>query len=68
MCTVPQMVFNGSNALAVTQAQGVWTAAGFQAANFSAVRPPNNDYNVKSQGIAAGQSRPCLTTTIQVDN
>jgi hypothetical protein len=68
MCTVPQMVFSGANALTVTQAQGVWTAAGFQAANFSATRPPNSDYKVKSQTIANGQSRPCLTTLITVSN
>ena len=52
----------------ITQAQGVWVAAGFQAANFSAVRPPNNDYDVASQDPAAGLSRPCLTTTMTVDN
>ena len=62
------MVLNGSNSLTVTQAQSVWTGAGFRPENFSAVRPPNNDYKVASQSIAAGQVRPCLTTTIQVDN
>jgi hypothetical protein len=51
----------------VTQAQAVWTSAGFTAANFSAARPPNNDYNVGVQNLTAGLSRPCLTQTIQVD-
>jgi hypothetical protein len=67
-CTVPQMVFNGNNAVTVTQAQGIWSAAGFRPENFSAVRPPNNDYDVEEQSIPAGSSRPCLTTTITVDN
>jgi hypothetical protein len=67
VCTVPQLVRTGSNALTVTQAQGVWVAAGFQAANFSAQRPPNNDYKVGAQNVTAGTSQPCLTTTIQVD-
>lgn len=65
-CIVPQLVTNPKKA--VTQAQAAWSAAGFLAANFSAVRPPNNDYNVASQSLTAGLSRPCLTTTIQVDN
>ena len=68
VCVVPQMVFSGRNAQTVTEAQGIWSGAGFQAANFSAVRPPNNDYDVAWQSIDAGQSRPCLTTTITVDN
>ena len=63
MCTVPNM--HGDK---VTQAQGEWSAAGFAPANFSAVRPPNNDYTVDTQSIAANSSRPCLTTTIVVDN
>jgi hypothetical protein len=66
MCTVPQLV--RTPRLKVTQAQAVWTNAGFTAANFSADRPPNNDYDVKSQSLTFGQSRPCLTTSIQVDN
>jgi hypothetical protein len=64
-CTVPQLV--RSPKLSVTQAQAVWTSAGFTAANFSAARPPNNDYNVGVQNLTAGLSRPCLTQTIQVD-
>jgi hypothetical protein len=54
--------------ISITQAQSVWATAGFQAANFSAVRPPNSDYKVASQSVAAGLVRPCLTTLIQVDN
>ncbi len=53
--------------ISVTQAQSVWATAGFQAANFSAVRPPNSDYKVGAQSLTAGLLRPCLTTTIQVD-
>ena len=64
-CTVPQMVQNPK--ITVTQAQVVWVAAGFRAANFIPARPPNNDYNVASQSINAGLVRPCLTTTIGVD-
>ncbi|MEO6577969.1 MAG: TadE/TadG family type IV pilus assembly protein [Candidatus Limnocylindria bacterium] len=62
-CTVP--VLTGKK---ITVAQGDWSIAGFKAANFTAVRPPNNDYTVASQTIGVGQVRPCLTTTIQVDN
>ena len=62
-CTVPTLT-----GYKVTVAQARWTQAGFTAANFSAVRPPNNDYTVASQSIAAGSLRACLTTTIQVDN
>jgi len=62
MCTVPNMISDK-----VTQAQGEWSSAGFNAANFFAVRPPNNDYRVASQSIGSGSSRPCLTTTITVD-
>ncbi len=62
-CTVPTLT--GKK---VTVAQADWSIAGFQAANFSAVRPPNSDYTVASQTIGVGQVRPCLTTTIQVDN
>ena len=66
MCTVPHLVTMPR--LKITQAQAVWTNAGFTAANFSAVRPPGNDYQVQSQSLAAGLSRPCLTASIQVDN
>lgn len=62
-CTVPTLT--GKK---VTVAQATWSVAGFQAANFSALRPPNNDYTVASQSIGSGLIRPCLTTTIQVDN
>lgn len=65
-CTVPQLV--RSPRISVTQAQAVWTSAGFSASNFSAVRPPNDDYRVRSQSVAAGSARPCLTATIQVDD
>lgn len=66
MCTVPDLVRGGSNALTVTQAQATWSGAGFAAANFSASRPPANDYKVGSQSIAKNQSRLCLTTVITV--
>jgi hypothetical protein len=62
-CTVPTLT-----GFKVTVAQARWVQAGFTAANFSAVRPPNSDYTVATQSIAAGSSRPCLTTSIQVDN
>jgi hypothetical protein len=65
-CTVPQMVTSPRKT--VTQAQALWTAAGFRAENFTASRPPNSDYQVKNQSIAANQVRPCLTTTITVSN
>ncbi len=47
-CTVPQVK---NPKITITQAQAVWVAAGFRAANFSAARPPNNDYDVSSQTI-----------------
>jgi hypothetical protein len=50
----------------VTQAQGDWTGAGFQAANFSADRPPNNDYKVDSQSRSPGTQLPCLSGTVTV--
>jgi hypothetical protein len=65
-CTVPNLVRTPK--LTVTQAQVVWRNAGFQAANFTASRPPNSDYQVKSQSLAQGLSQPCLTTTITVGN
>ena len=68
MCVVPDLVFSGKNALTITQAQAAWSGAGFRPENFSAVRPPSNDYNVASQSVAEGVSRPCLTTSITVDN
>lgn len=61
-CTVPQLTGK-----VITVAQADWSKAGFRAANFSAERPPNNDYTVGTQTISVGQVRPCLTTTIQVD-
>ena len=63
LCTVPRMWAVNHT---VTQAQGQWTGAGFMAANFSATRPPNNDYIVGSQDVSAGLSRPCLTATVTV--
>lgn len=63
MCTVPQM--SGVN-LTVTQAQGAWTGAHFSVANFSADRPPANDYKVGSQSVAPGTVLPCLTGTVKV--
>jgi hypothetical protein len=63
MCTVPTLT-----GYKVTVAQARWVQAGFTAANFTAVRPPNSDYTVDFQSIAAGSSRACLTTTIQVQN
>ena len=68
MCTVPQLVVGGRDALAVTAAQGAWRNAGFRSENFAADRPPNSDYDVKSQTVPAGQSRPCLTTSITVSS
>jgi len=65
MCVVPNMTQGNTS---VTQAQGLWQAAGFQSNKFSAERPPDGDYKVKKQSIAAGQSHPCLTTTILVEN
>ncbi len=62
-CTVP--VLTG---VPITAAQGRWSSAGFSAVNFTPVRPPGNDYTVVSQSITAGLLRPCLTTTITVDN
>ena len=61
-CTVPTLT-----GYVVTVAQARWVQAGFTAANFTAVRPPSNDYTVRTQSIAAGTLRPCLTTLIQVD-
>lgn len=62
-CTVPTMT-----GVKITVAQGRWSTAGFNPSNFTAVRPPNNDYDVASQSLAAGAVRPCLTTTVSVDN
>ena len=62
-CTVPTLT-----GFKITVAQARWVQNGFTAANFSAVRPPNSDYDVVSQSIPAGSSRPCLTTTVSVDN
>jgi TadE-like protein len=61
MCTVPNMRNDR-----VTAAQGEWSAAGFNALNFTAVRPPNDDYRVRNQSISWGSVRNCLTTTISV--
>ncbi len=61
MCTVPNMRDDR-----VTAAQGEWSANGFNPQNFSADRPPNNDYRVRSQSISFGSVRACLTTTITV--
>jgi hypothetical protein len=63
MCTVPTLT--GFN---VTVAQARWVQAGFTAANFNAVRPPESDYTVGFQSISAGSVRACLTSTIQVQN
>lgn len=60
-CTVPSM-----KNVEVTVAQARWTQAGFIASNFTATRPPDDDYKVKTQSIADGIVRPCLTTTITV--
>lgn len=62
-CTVPTMT-----GVRITVAQARWTQAGFTAANFSATRPPNSDYTVGSQSLSAGLIRPCLTTTVTVNN
>jgi hypothetical protein len=67
MCTVPRLVFAGNgNKITVTEAETSWRGAGFRQENFSAARPPMNDYKVGSQTESAGASLPCLTTTIQV--
>lgn len=66
MCVVPALDTNPQ--IRVTQAEALWTNAGFTAANFDVERPPNSDYNVKNQSIPAGQQRACLTTTIMVSN
>lgn len=63
MCAVPQM--SGVN-LTVTQAQGAWTGAHFSVANFSADRPPSNDYKVDRQSVDPGTILPCLTGTVKV--
>jgi Flp pilus assembly protein TadG len=62
-CTVPTLIGH-----AVTQAQGLWTNAGFYHGNFSARRPPNNDYRVATQSRSPGAELPCQTTTILVTN
>ena len=62
-CIVPTMT-----GVKITVAQGRWSTNGFSATNFSAVRPPNNDYTVVSQSLPIGAVRPCLTTTVSVDN
>lgn len=62
-CTVPTMT-----GVRVTVAQARWVQAGFTATNFTADRPPSNDYTVVSQSLAPGLVRPCLTTTVTVDN
>jgi hypothetical protein len=64
MCIVPNMTAQGG--LRVTEAQGAWSGAGFRSENFSAQRPPNDDYKVKTQSIQAGELEPCLTTSITV--
>jgi hypothetical protein len=61
-CTVPTMT-----GVVITVAQGRWSTNGFSAANFSALRPPHNDYTAGNQSIAPGSVRPCLTTTVSVD-
>jgi TadE-like protein len=61
-CLVPNM--RGDK---VTVAQGEWSAAGFNPANFSPVRPPQSDYTVQSQSLAAGSSAACLTATVTVN-
>ena len=61
-CTVPTLT-----GVPITVAQGRWSTNGFNATNFTAVRPPSNDYTVGSQSIAPGSVRPCLTTTVTVD-
>ena len=63
LCTVPNLIGD-----AVTVAQGEWSAAGFNAARFSAARPPSNDYRVATQSIQAGSRRDCLTTSLRVDH
>lgn len=60
-CIVPDM-----RGVRVTQAQALWTQAGFVASNFSAHRGPPDDYIVKTQNKNPGQVLPCLTATVQV--
>ena len=59
LCTVPN--FNGVQR---GNAQGIWTAAGFN----TQVQPTNGNFKIKSQSIVAGSSAPCTGTTITVSN
>ena len=57
MCTVP--TFTSTNS---SQATSNWVAAGFLANNlsFNPLVPPN--YNIKTQSLTAGASKPCSST------
>jgi hypothetical protein len=67
MCVVPQLAHQGvGQRITVTKAQGLWVCAGFAVANFSAQRPPNDDYKVGSQSVARNSVAACLTTKITV--
>jgi Flp pilus assembly protein TadG len=57
LCVVPD--FNDHQR---SEAQGLWTAAGFN----TTVQPTNGNWKITSQTIVAGSSVPCTGTTITV--
>jgi hypothetical protein len=61
-CTMPQLI--GIN---VSSAQSAYTSAGFTG-TFTVSRPPNGDYNVKSQSLVAGQSYACSSSVTVAGN
>jgi PKD repeat protein len=52
VCTVPDFAN-----VAVNNAQGIWTSAGFTG-TLTAIRPPNSNYTIKSQSLLGGTVDP----------
>ena len=61
-CTMPQFI--GTN---TSNAQSAYVSAGFTG-TFTIARPPNGDYNVKSQSLTAGQVFACSSSVTVAGN
>jgi hypothetical protein len=56
MCTVPDFIGKKKNSAA-----GLWSGAGFTG-TLTATTPPNGNYDITTQSIAAGASRACTSS------
>ncbi|MGH2445251.1 MAG: TadE/TadG family type IV pilus assembly protein [Candidatus Limnocylindria bacterium] len=64
-CIVPDFIEQGGTKTSAAKTE--WSAAGFVPINLI-VTPPDDNYKIKDQTIPPASVRPCLTTTMTVDD